>query len=185
MHVAENYWFNWFFGLWTLRRRFDVRTMLRVFELNVKNIAFAKQKNSSNEKGFLWRTMYVDEKYSLQVYFSAKPNSYIQYFKNLRTVTLWGPGASFCVDRHLFWNSEKSMTQLVNLLSPTVGFSFWFCVHSKDSQYHWMKKFRIKKYKATQYDCNWAINSHRLKIHFCCSLVSLVPALVPNLMELS
>jgi len=29
-------------------------TMLRVFELNVKNPALAKQKNSS--KGFLWRT---------------------------------------------------------------------------------------------------------------------------------
>jgi len=28
-------------------------TMLRVFELNVKNPAFAKQKNSSNAKGFL------------------------------------------------------------------------------------------------------------------------------------
>jgi len=27
--------------------------MLRVFELNVKNPAFAKQKNSSNAKGFL------------------------------------------------------------------------------------------------------------------------------------
>jgi len=30
--------------------------MLRDFELNVKNPAFAKQKNSSNAKGFLWRT---------------------------------------------------------------------------------------------------------------------------------
>jgi len=30
--------------------RFDVGTMLRVFELNVKNHAFAKQKNSSNVK---------------------------------------------------------------------------------------------------------------------------------------
>jgi len=38
------------------RHRFDVGTMLRVFELNVKNPAFAKQKNSSNVKGFLWRT---------------------------------------------------------------------------------------------------------------------------------
>ena len=47
MHISENYWFNSFFGLWT---------MLRVFELNVKNPAFAKQKNSSNAKGFLWRT---------------------------------------------------------------------------------------------------------------------------------
>jgi len=28
MHVAENYWFNWFFGLWTFRHRFDVGTML-------------------------------------------------------------------------------------------------------------------------------------------------------------
>jgi len=32
--------------------RFDVGTMLWVFELNVKNPAFAKQKNSSNAKGF-------------------------------------------------------------------------------------------------------------------------------------
>ena len=30
--------------------------MLRVFELNVKNPSFAKQKNSLNAKGFLWRT---------------------------------------------------------------------------------------------------------------------------------
>jgi len=52
MHVAENYWFNWFFGLWTFRHRFDVGTMLRVIELNVKNPAFAKQKNSSNAKEF-------------------------------------------------------------------------------------------------------------------------------------
>jgi len=35
------------------RHRFDVRTMLRVFELNLKNPAFAQQKNSSNVKGFL------------------------------------------------------------------------------------------------------------------------------------
>ena len=56
MHVAKNYWFNWFFGLWTFPHRFDVGTMLHVFELNVKNPAFAKQKNISNSKGFLWRT---------------------------------------------------------------------------------------------------------------------------------
>ena len=58
MHVAENYWFNWLIDIWTFRHtlRFDVGTMLRVFELNVKNPAFAKQKNSSNAKGFLWRT---------------------------------------------------------------------------------------------------------------------------------
>ena len=60
MHVAKNYWFNWFFSLRMFRHRFDVRinyhSMLRVFELNVKNPAFAKQKNSSNAKGFLWRT---------------------------------------------------------------------------------------------------------------------------------
>ena len=43
MHVAEN--------------RLDVGTMLRVFELNVKNPAFAKQKNSLNAKGFLWKTI--------------------------------------------------------------------------------------------------------------------------------
>jgi len=30
--------------------------MLRVFELNVKNPALAQKKNSSNAKGFLWRT---------------------------------------------------------------------------------------------------------------------------------
>jgi len=30
--------------------------MLRVFELNVNNPTFAQQKNSSNAKGFLWRT---------------------------------------------------------------------------------------------------------------------------------
>jgi len=30
--------------------------MLHVVELNVKNPAFAKQKNSSNAKTFLWRT---------------------------------------------------------------------------------------------------------------------------------
>jgi len=30
--------------------------MVRVFELNVKKPAFAKQKNSSIVKGFLWRT---------------------------------------------------------------------------------------------------------------------------------
>jgi len=34
------------------RHRFDVRTMLHVFELNVKNPAFAQQKNNSNAKGF-------------------------------------------------------------------------------------------------------------------------------------
>jgi len=39
-----------------LRHRFDVGIMLRVFELNVKNPAFAKQKNSSNAKGLIWRT---------------------------------------------------------------------------------------------------------------------------------
>jgi len=33
--------------------KFDVRTMLHVFELNGKNPAFAKPKNSSNAKGFL------------------------------------------------------------------------------------------------------------------------------------
>jgi len=33
--------------------RFDVGTMLRVFELNMKNPALAKQKNSSNANGFL------------------------------------------------------------------------------------------------------------------------------------
>ena len=43
MHVAEN--------------RLDVGTMLRVFELNVKNPAFAKQKNSLNAKSFLWKTI--------------------------------------------------------------------------------------------------------------------------------
>jgi len=32
--------------------------MLPVFELNVKNPAFAKQKNSSNAKGFLLRTTF-------------------------------------------------------------------------------------------------------------------------------
>ena len=54
MHIAENYLFNWFFGLgfWTFRHRFDVGTMLRVFELNVKNPAFAKQKNSSMRRVF-------------------------------------------------------------------------------------------------------------------------------------
>jgi len=35
---------------------FDVGTVLRVFELNVKNPAFAQLKNSSNSKGFLRRT---------------------------------------------------------------------------------------------------------------------------------
>ena len=38
--------------------RFDVGTMLRVFELIVKNPAFAQQKNSSNARVFfeeLWR----------------------------------------------------------------------------------------------------------------------------------
>ena len=49
--------FYWFFGLWMFRHRFDVGTMLRVFELNVKNPAFAQQKNSSNAKSFLWRTI--------------------------------------------------------------------------------------------------------------------------------
>ena len=44
MQVAEKYWSIWFFGLWMFRHRFDVGTMLRVFELNVKNPAFAKQR---------------------------------------------------------------------------------------------------------------------------------------------
>ena len=57
MHVGENYWFNWFFGLWTFRHQTYVGTILRVFELYVKNPAFAQQKNSSNAKGFLWRTI--------------------------------------------------------------------------------------------------------------------------------
>ena len=56
MHSAENYWFIWFFCLWMFWHRFDVGTMLHVFELNVKNPTFAKQKNSSNAKGFLLRT---------------------------------------------------------------------------------------------------------------------------------
>jgi len=30
--------------------------MLRVFKLNVKNPKFVQQNNSSNAKGFLWRT---------------------------------------------------------------------------------------------------------------------------------
>jgi len=34
------------------RYRFDVGTMLPVFELNVKNITFAQQKNSANTKVF-------------------------------------------------------------------------------------------------------------------------------------
>ena len=42
------------------RHMFDVGTMLRVFELNVKNLAFAQQKNSSNAKGFLLRTTWID-----------------------------------------------------------------------------------------------------------------------------
>jgi len=40
------------------QHRFDVGTMLHVFGLNVKNPAFPQQKNSSNSKGFLWRTRY-------------------------------------------------------------------------------------------------------------------------------
>ena len=38
---------------------FHVGTMLRVFELNVKNPAFAKKENSSNAKGFLERTRVI------------------------------------------------------------------------------------------------------------------------------
>ena len=58
MRVSESYWFNWFFGFWMFWHSFDVGTMLCGFELNVKNTAFAQQKNtcSSNAKGFLWRT---------------------------------------------------------------------------------------------------------------------------------
>ena len=41
MHVAENDWSNWFFGLWTFRHRFDVGAMLHVFEQNGKNPTFA------------------------------------------------------------------------------------------------------------------------------------------------
>ena len=53
MHVAENYLFNDFLG----SERSIVSLMSeRVFELNVKNPAFAKQKNSSNAKFFFWRT---------------------------------------------------------------------------------------------------------------------------------
>ena len=44
------------FGLWMLRFRFYVGTMLRVFELNVKNPAFSQHKTNWNAKGFLWRT---------------------------------------------------------------------------------------------------------------------------------
>ena len=38
---------------------FHVGTMLRVFELNVKNPAFGKKENSSNAKGFLERTRVI------------------------------------------------------------------------------------------------------------------------------
>ena len=43
------------------QHRFDVVTMLHVFELNVKNPAFAQQKNISNAKRFLWRTREQDD----------------------------------------------------------------------------------------------------------------------------
>ena len=58
MHAAQKYWFNWLLGLWMFRDMFDVGTMLRIFELYVKNQAFAQQKNDSNAKGFLWRTTF-------------------------------------------------------------------------------------------------------------------------------
>ena len=58
----QNFRSNWIFGLWMFRHRFDIRTMLRVFELNVKNAAFAPLKNISNAKGFLWRTNLLSTK---------------------------------------------------------------------------------------------------------------------------
>ena len=36
MYVAESYWFDWFFDLWTFQHRFHVGTMLPVYDLNVK-----------------------------------------------------------------------------------------------------------------------------------------------------
>ena len=39
-----------------LRHRFDVGTMLHVYQLNVKNPALAQHENSSNAKDFLCRT---------------------------------------------------------------------------------------------------------------------------------
>jgi len=38
------------------RHRFDVGTVLPVFELKVKNPAFAQQKNITNAKSFLLKT---------------------------------------------------------------------------------------------------------------------------------
>ena len=32
MYVAKKYWFNWYFGHWMFGHKFDVETMLRVFE---------------------------------------------------------------------------------------------------------------------------------------------------------
>ena len=54
--------FNWNFGLWIFRHRFDVGTMLRVFERNLKNPALAQQKNN----GFLWRTSLSYDSLTLQ-----------------------------------------------------------------------------------------------------------------------
>jgi len=42
------------------RHRFDVGTMLRVFELNVKNTAFAKQKNSQKKTIFHWNNLSLE-----------------------------------------------------------------------------------------------------------------------------
>ena len=47
------------------RHRFDVRTMLHVFELNVTDPAFAQKKNITTEKRFLSRTKHIYENLKL------------------------------------------------------------------------------------------------------------------------
>jgi len=49
------------------QNRFDVGTMLRVFELIVKNPAFDQQKNITTPKGFLWSTIEQNKKASIDL----------------------------------------------------------------------------------------------------------------------
>jgi len=51
MHVAESYWFNWFFG-----HRFYVGTILRVLDLNVRNPVNRK---IAQMRSFLWEQVEV------------------------------------------------------------------------------------------------------------------------------
>ena len=127
MHVAENYWFNWFFGLWMFRHRFHVGAMQRVLELNVKNPAFAKQKNSSNAKGFLWRTNDTTETIT-NAWFSMK-----NYTKDLTSLTtplmiLWYWTVVLTISGfYSAWLKLDQAPQHFFLQISVVAKSYYFC----------------------------------------------------------